>query len=176
MKEVEITAKVVAIVGGLIAAFKVIIEMRENRKQRVRELRWKQSNSARELLKEMFSSKFASDASTMFEWTGREFNILDEVKEPITFDDVREALRTYDTFFNDKEIYIRDCVDSFLYYIEIIEQAIKNELIQFADVKFPMDYYVKTLKKNNLIDPLNSFIEQYDYDNAKSFFKRFVSS
>jgi hypothetical protein len=41
----QILALAVAIVGGLIAAFKALDETRENRRQRVRELRWKRQNS-----------------------------------------------------------------------------------------------------------------------------------
>lgn len=65
--KIDLGAKVVTIIGGLIAACKILIELRLNRKQRAQELRWKQSNSARELIREMLSSKLAHNVTIMFD-------------------------------------------------------------------------------------------------------------
>ena len=86
---------------------------------------------------------------------------------------MREALRIKNISFDDKEVYIRDCIDDFLFHVEIMEQAIKNELIEFKDIQFPMEYYADAIIKNDLNTSLNKFITEYKYSNAEHFFLRF---
>lgn len=170
---IELGVKLVAIIGGVIAAFKVIYELKETRKLQSRELRWKQSNSARELLKDLNNSKFAYYATIMIDYSGRNFNIDDNQSFDVNFEDIRRSLRTNLLQFSEKELFIRDCFDNFLFHIEIIEQAIKNQLIEFKDIKFPTEYYNKLLLKNNLREELFQFMNEYTYSNAIDFFKRF---
>ena len=171
--KIDIGFKIVGIIGGLIAAFKVIYELKESRKQKAKDLRWKQTNSARELINQMLSPGLAANATIMFDWTGREFEITANQKEAISFEDVRSSLRITDLEFTDKEVYIRDCVDAFLFEVEFMEQSINNQLIEFSDIKFPMGYFLKVLKKNQIFNPLKVFINEYQYTNSKAFFQRF---
>jgi hypothetical protein len=171
--KVEIITHGIAIIGGLIAAYKVLIELKQSRIQRHQDLRWKQANAARELLKEMLASKSATDATIMIDWTGREFQMKDERKTTITFEEIQNALRIDNLLFTSKEAYIRDCADAFLFHIELIEQAIRNELIEFKDIKFPMEYYISAMKKNDLYNAYYSFIKEYNYKNSERFFGRF---
>jgi hypothetical protein len=171
--KVELITHTVAIIGGLIAAYKVIVELHQNRIQRHQDLRWKQANAARELINEMLASPLANDATIMMDWTGREFQIKDERITTITFEDVQNGLRTDNLNFTSKEVYIRDCTDAFLFHVELIEQAIKNELIEFKDIKFPMEYYISAMKKNDLYNVYINFIKEYNYKNSERFFSRF---
>lgn len=173
--DVELLFKVVAIIGGFLAAFKVIYEISEGRKQKVLELRWKKANVAKQMISELMSSEPALNATTMFDWTGREFEIAEDEFEAITFEDVRGALRTQDLSFSDKEVFIRDCVDGFLFQIEFLEQAIQNGLIDFEDVKFPTKYYYSVLKEHKIYDFLMLFAKQYEYSNSVNFFQRYES-
>lgn len=173
--KIEITTHIVAIVGALIAAYKIIAEIKQSRIQRHQDLRWKQSNSARELLKDMLASQLVNDATIMMDWTGREFSISSNTKKTITFEEVAEALRTDNLDFSEKEVYIRDCADAFLFHVELIEQAIRNELIEFRDIKFPMTYYINAMKKNNLYSAYSEFIKEYGYKNSERFLRRFGS-
>jgi hypothetical protein len=163
----------VGIGGGLVAAFRAVYELREGRKQRQKDLRWKQANTAYSLIKEMLSESDAVNTITMMDWTGREYEITPKVSEVINFEDVRAALRIDNLRFTDKEVYIRDCFDTFLFHIVLFEQAINNGLIGFQDVIFPMKYYLRSIKKLKLEDILNTYMEEYLYHDAMAFFKRF---
>ena len=172
-EQIEITAQIVAIVGGLIAAYKITTEIKQSRLERHRDLRWKQANSAHGFLKDMLASQMVTDATIMLDWSGRSFNITPDQKATITFQDVQVGLRTDNLVFSEKEVYIRDCADAFLFHVELIEQAIRNDLIEFRDIKFPMTYYVNALRKNNLYNAYLAFIKEYEYKNAEKFLNRF---
>lgn len=171
--QIQITAQIVAIIGGLIAAYKIITEIKQSRLERHRDLRWKQANSAHGFLKDMLASQMVTDATIMLDWTGRTFNITPDQKATITFQDVQVGLRTDNLNFTEKEVYIRDCADAFLFHVELIEQAIRNDLIEFRDIKFPMTYYVNAMRKNNLYNAYLAFIKEYEYKNAEKFLNRF---
>lgn len=170
---IQIVSEIVLIVGGLFAAYKIITEMKQARIQRHMDLRWKQANAAREMLNQMLAATKANDATIMLDWSGREFSISDTKKATISFAEVRQGLRTDNVSFNEKEVYIRDCAYAFLFHVELIEQAIRNELIAFKDVKFPMEYYIAAMRKNNVYNAYNQFIKEYDYKNAERFLARF---
>lgn len=170
---IETITHLVAIIGGLLAAYKLIVEMKQSRIQRRMDLRWKQANAAREMLNQMLASPLVQDATIMLDWSGREFTIAPNQKATITFEEVQNGLRTDNLIFSAKEVYIRDCADAFLFHVELIEQAIRNELIEFKDVKFPMEYYIATLRKNDLYNAYTQFIKEYDYKNAERFLSRF---
>lgn len=170
---IETITHIVAIIGGLIAAYKLITEMKQARIQRHMDLRWKQANAAREMLKEMLASPLVNDATIMLDWTGREFTITPNQKATITFEEIQNALRTDNLIFTAKEVYIRDCADAFLFHVELIEQAIRNELIEFKDIKFPMEYYIAAMRKNDLYNAYTQFIKEYNYKNADRFLSRF---
>lgn len=170
---IEITAQLVLIGGGLLTAYNLLTEMKQSRIQRHQELRWKQANTAREMLHEMLASKLANDAAIMLDWSYREFTIAAGKNASITFEEVAHALRTNNLRFTDKEMYIRDSADAFLFHVELIEQAIRNELIAFKDIKFPMEYYIAAMRKNDLYNAYYQFIKEYDYKNAERFLSRF---
>jgi hypothetical protein len=61
-------------VGGVVAAFKSITEMKETRLQRARDLRrlsWRMN----ELLDDFFGNERANDALLMLDWSGREHHL-----------------------------------------------------------------------------------------------------
>lgn len=171
--KVDIVFKLVATIGGLITAFKILYELQEGRKQKAKDLRWKQANTARELITQMLNDDLANKATIMFDWSNREFKISPTVTATIDFHEVVNALRTTNLDFTDKEVFIRDCVDAFLFQVEFIEQSINNGLIEFKDIKFPMEYFIKTIKEHNILSSLKEFIRQYNYKNSGHFIQRF---
>ena len=172
----DIVVKSVAVLGGLIAAFRVIYELRQNTRQRQQELRWRQANSAKELINRLEESQLASDAMIMFDWTGREFEIAPKVFEAISFHDVKKALRITNTVFSDKETYIRDCTDAFLFEMEFMEQAIRNDLTQFKDLIFPMKYCIDSMKQHDIYDSFVEFVKEYGYTGSYSFVQRLTTN
>ncbi len=176
MKNTEVISVVVqfvAVVGGLIAAFKWIAEMKQNRIQRHLDWRWKQANTAREMLNDMLASAQAHEATLMMENSGETYRISATEQATISFDDVRESLRSDGVHFSKKEQYIRDCADAFLFHVELMEQAIRNELITFKDIKFPMENYLAALRKNDLYHAYTQYTKANEYKNADRFFGRF---
>jgi hypothetical protein len=170
---IETIIHVVALLGLFIAAYKITTELKQARIQRHMDLRWKQANAAREILKDMLASPLANDATIMMESTGKEFTIATNQKATITFAEIQNALRTNNVQLTSKEVYIRDCTSTFLFHVELIEQALRNELIEFKDIKFPMECYIAALRKNDLYNAYTNFIKEYDYKNAERFLSRF---
>src|SRR5689334_20007959 len=89
----ETVFKVIAIVGALIAAYTAINEMREGRKQRAEDLRWRQANAAKSLIDQMDKDAQAGSAEFMIDWDGRNYRVNDSVVYHILYEDVVRALR-----------------------------------------------------------------------------------
>jgi hypothetical protein len=173
IQDLEFILKFIAIVGGLLTVLKIVYEFKEGRKQKALDLRWRKANAARQMITNFISSEQASNAITMFDWSDREFEVEEGTFESISFEDVRMALRTDNLSFSDKEVFIRDCIDGFLFQVEFLEQAIRNGLIDFDDIKFPTRYYNQILVKHEIYVPLMRFAKEYDYANSLGFFQRF---
>jgi hypothetical protein len=167
----QVLALVVASVGGVIAAFRAIIEMRLNRRQRDEELRFRRTREAKLILDEFAKDRLSHDFMQMLDWSGRTYTTTDAKEVVITWDDLYKALRTSDLSFNEKEAYIRDCADAFFDYLEHIEHFIESGLLIFVDVGKPIAYYVKEMNRSH--DDFERFIVEYDYDRALKFLNRF---
>jgi hypothetical protein len=168
---VELTTitALVGIIGGLITASRAVWEMGQNRKQRVKELRWKQASVGKQLIDEMHDDGLASAAMRMLDWDGRDFEVKKGVEKPIRSADVLSGLRTTDTFgFSDEEKFIRDCFDSFFFHVHLIEQSIRNELTTLDDVKFPLDYYGRIMSRCKEV--FAGFMSEYGYGLAADFY------
>jgi hypothetical protein len=170
----DLILKWVGIVGGLLAAANIIFELYKGRIQNERDLRWSQAKTAHELILQLQRDELAGNAMIMFDWDGREYEIALNKRETISWDDLKIAIRTHSgEGYSGKEVFIRDCVDGFLFHVEFMEQSIDNGLIEFRDIKFPMEYYHRVLKDTGLLDPLKEYIRVYKYQNAEDFFNRF---
>lgn len=175
----------VAIVGAFIAAIKALHEMKQNREQRAdelaqrekesaltaQELRWSQAKIAKELLDEMFEDPLARAAMTMLDWHGREFEIKKGVVAAISEHDRLHGLRTTNLgVMSDKDVFIRDSFDRFFYYVDRIEQSIRIKLVDFEDVKFPLDYYAEQMRPDREV--YERFMKTYGYRLAAEFFDK----
>lgn len=170
---VQVAAWVVAIVGGLIAASKAIHETRENRRQRLRELRWKKAELAREIIDKLNSNKRLRDALVMVDWSGRDFEISPGRSAEIRWEDLPGALRPWKEpiSFDEKEVYIRDCFDELFDGLNLLEHYLRTDLLDFEDVEFPMAYYMGQLKERG--DAVGTFMNHYGNRLAKAFIERF---
>lgn len=157
-------------VGGVIAAFTAISEMRLNRNQRVIEHRWKQTGEAKEFLAAIKNNYKSSSALQMLDWSGRSYDISDDEKASIKFEDVEYGMRIKDLQFSKKESFIRDCFDDLYDKFELIEHFILHGFIEFTDIEKPLQYYAKKIAAN---ENHVGFMKKYNYDLALSFVKRF---
>jgi hypothetical protein len=73
----------------------------------------------------------------------------------------------------EKEIYIRECIDWFLYFIDRMEHYIQIELINFAGVEAVLRPYVRRIKAN--LNAYENILKAQDYDLARAFFCRYES-
>jgi hypothetical protein len=162
-----------AILGGLIAAFKAIHETAENRRQRAHELRWKKAQLAREILDKLHSNRRFHDALVMLDWSGREFEVSPGQVQEIRWEDLPTALRAWQDpiSFDEKEIYIRDCFDDLFDGLNLLEHYLGTDLLDFRDVEFPMAYHIAKLRERS--DAVTVFINHYGYRLAVAFIERF---
>ncbi|HSD52136.1 MAG TPA: hypothetical protein VLG48_12085 [Candidatus Methylomirabilis sp.] len=162
-------AWLVAIAGGLIAAFRALREARQARELRREELRWRKAELAREILSEFRQNPRVQSAETILDWTGRSFEVAPGKSETISWEEMRRALCTTDVMnFSTMEAFVRDCFDSLF---GALEHYLRTGLVQFEDVEFPLEYTVTKLRL--LDEAAKSLVTTYGYDLVPSFIGRF---
>jgi hypothetical protein len=169
---VTLIGGVVAVIGGLIAAFKTIQELQQSRRQRDEELRWKQANVAKQLLDELFGHEYSENAVLMLDWnkSKREYVVGDE-SLIISYEDVLTALtKEQSDSLSEKEIYIRECFDFFFYFIDRIKHYININLTNFEDIKAPLKPYAKKINSHREI--YYSFMQAQEYEYAEKLIKQ----
>jgi len=161
-------SEAVAVVGGLIAAFKAVNEMRLSRLQRARDLAWAQAKEATAIFDHMFADPQASNALRMLDYSSREYQLPDGKRETVTIDEVERALRTSDApgarelLLTPTEGYIRDCFDSFLGYLDRAETSIEVDLVREADMLACLEYYLVRMAARR--KTFESFMKTYGYE------------
>jgi len=113
---IEVATWLVAVIGGVIAAFKAVSELHrsnEERAEAIRErqvqFRWRQAEMARTILDQTWSNSSTRSALKMLDWSGLKYERANATTEPITHENVNDALRTTNLRFTDDEQYVRDC-------------------------------------------------------------------
>lgn len=172
----QLGAWAIAIIGGLIAAFKAVAEMRRSNEQRREDIRWKQAEMAKRCLDEIFNNAEARAALKMLDWTGSTYLTRENsMTGPITHESRRLALRTEDTVFppGDDGPFIRDAFDELFDGFERLEHFIRIGLIVFEDVERPFVYYVGKLAGPEDRVVFHSFLKFYGFRSAQEFLNRF---
>lgn len=162
---VEVIAAIVAVGGGLIAAFKAVREMREQKEQNARDLRWKRAREAMELLNQLNTNSLVKAATLMLDWSEREFALPSGKRAKITKQAMLRALRTENLDFTEEEVFIRDVFDSFFAFLERVELATKISLVEFDDIKGSIGYLAEKMSKNRGV--FSKFISSYGYNRAE---------
>lgn len=167
---------IVAVVGGLIAAFKTIQELRQSRRQRYEELRWKQANIAKQLLDELFGHEYSENAVLMLDWNkGQRKYVVGNEFLIISYRDVLLALKKEQSdSLSDKEMYIRECFDFFFYFVDRIKHYININLINFDDIKAPLKCYARKINDNREV--YYSFMQAQEYKYAEKLLKQLGNS
>ena len=171
---IQTASLVVLSVGGLIAAFKAIYEVKQNREHRVKELRWRRASVAKEILDELFSHPQSKYATLILDWSERqrEYEVKKRNTQTISYGEVVAALgKAQKSDLNDKEVFITDCFDWFFYLIDRIEHSIQIKLIRFEDVDAPLRRYAKKVEIH--YETYENFMKSHGYNLAIEFFKRF---
>jgi hypothetical protein len=168
----QAVAWVATAAGIIIAAVKLWTELRMTREQRERDLRWKQAEAGKSLNDEMLEDPRAWLALQMLDYPGRTFELLPSKKSAtVTYNDLRLALDPSTETSDDKVLDIRDCFDSFFYYLAAFQHHIQNTLILPTDVAFPMEYYVRLLAR--LRPQVDAYLTHYGLTRSKDFLATF---
>jgi hypothetical protein len=165
----QIGAWAVAIIGGLITAWKAIAQRQED-------MRWKRAEMAKKCLDEIFGNHLAQAAMKMLDWDNLTYDIPGYGERgPITTQARHVALRTKGTVFYPKgdEQFIRDAFDALFDGLEMLEHFLEIKLIEFADVKQPLSYYVGKLSKAEEYAAIQPFLTNYEFSKAEAFLRRY---
>ena len=168
---IQISAWSVASVGGVIAAFRAVAEMRRGRTVAARDLRFTKAEQGKKLVDELLSDKAASDALKMIDWSGLDFEIDKDRVETVTGDDVATALRPDYGPFTNKERFIRDCFDALFERCERFEHFVRIGLTDFEDISRPIDYYVNRMSRVDRV--YNAYFDEFGYSLMPEFLNRF---
>lgn len=167
---IQVGAWAVAILGGLVAAYRALAEMRENR-------RWRKANAAKELITDIHRDPRASTAVLMMDWAEGQHEYQTEPghKETLSFDEVMTALKKEPSQCGDvRDRYVRDCFDWFFYYVDRIEHYIQTGLIDFRDVAPVFKPYFKIVEKHRAA--FDAFAKLHDYELIGAFWGRYASA
>lgn len=170
----QIVAWLVASIGGVIAAFKAIVEVRLNRKQREAELRWKQAQLAKELLDEIEDHSLIQNAKNLIDWHEHEYHVRGNQIETISQEEVLNSLQKGAASLvslEEREKFIIECLEELFMKFERLEHLLVIKLIEFDDICDPLYWWVKVMnqKRNNY----EEFLQKYEYGQAINFLNRF---
>lgn len=168
---IQAASWLIAIIGGVVAVLNILYELRESRSQRVDELRWKRAQAAKTLSDEMLEDGPTHAALVMLDWDGREFEIKPSVRVKIKTREFLTALRTANTNFSDMEIFVRDAFDNMFYHMGVFEHYISRGLVDFDDVKHPVDYYVAKIAAQKPV--FVQYLGAYGFERSSRFLQRF---
>ena len=169
-EKLDVFTALAVLVGGLFALTKWIHELREQRALRERELRWRQAEAGKRLLDELEASGKAQAALGMLDWDGIEYEIAPGKSAEIWESDYLKALRIWPLNFDDKEVFIRNAFDELFGHMAVCEHHLQAQLVLFEDIRFPYDYYVPTLNRNQTV--FEEFLDFYQLHLARQFLGR----
>lgn len=164
----------VGVAGACIAAFKAVREMRAATKQRHEELRWRRAQAAKDVIHDIHQDVRASAAVTMLDWdAGQHAYEVGEGKElTISYAKVLTAVSCdAASCTSEKDVYIRDCMDWLLYYLDRIEHYIRTEYIDFMDVESVFRQYAMKLLKD--LDKYRPLLTDKHYSLAECYLRRY---
>jgi hypothetical protein len=168
---VQIVLWVVTISTLIVAALKGRAELRENRAQRDRDLRWRQAQAGKELNDEMQMDSRAWPAMQMLDSTSRAYTLSDGVTFTIDENDIRRALDPNRFLETPKDSYIRDCFDTLFYFMAMIHHYVQNSLILKDDVAYPLEYYVPLLGQFRA--EISAYTKKHDLGRTRRYLTEF---
>jgi hypothetical protein len=175
---VQVSAWLVAAVGGTIAAWKAVAELKranteraEALKERREQFRWQQAEMAMTALDQLWSDGLARCAMKMLDWDGLSHECAGRKTGPLSHQAVVHALRVKNTQFTTDEGFVRDSFDQLFDGFERIEHLLAIGLVNWGDVKGRLDYYVGLLARcKGIVGP---FLDTYGFELAARLLARF---
>jgi hypothetical protein len=133
------------------------------------EMRWNQLAKAKELVDEMRNDKDANKAMTILDYM---FPLFDG--KEATVNNIRNALSF--SYKNPIHNSIRDSFDSLFYYYALFEYHVATGLVEFGDISFPAEYYIRHMKEGIHdidVEIFMNYMEVTRADRTLKFIRRF---
>lgn len=149
-----------------------LIQWHISTSQKKSELRWKKSEAAWGLLDKIFE---ASDVRIALQTLDNEIDAIelqDGSTITVTIDDVVQALNFTSPTSSPKFRIIRNSVDSVLYALERLEQAIESKYILEKDILSPTKYYACLIYKHSEV--FFHYADNIGYQKAIKLIERFA--
>jgi len=134
---VQMLSWLVTSIGGIIAASIALYQMRQSRRQRVEELRWKKASTALELINQLHRNPYSSTAIHILDWwdADRLTITVDETPVEVSHAQLREILCKRRSEVTDKTAqYVWDSFDWMFYFIDRIAHFERITLVEVGDV------------------------------------------
>ncbi len=143
----EWIGKYTAIFSALVAMAVGIGQYRRGVSQSIRELEWRQADMARTMINGLMNDA-GWQAMTMLDWEeGRDYEVTPGTRVHILPRDVPVAieasLRANGPKRTETQRFITDRYDRFLFQVGRLQGAVRSGLVQHADVRFPLEWYVE---------------------------------
>ena len=181
----DVIASVGVVFGGGFAFYKYVVERREDRQQRVNELeqrreefRWRQGQTAKSLLDELFEDKLVNDSLDMLDSWGREILVDGQpvVIRPEDWLGILKASadagdRSMDLPNRPVDNHVRDCFDALFYYMAVLNHYLERRFILFEDIEFPLSYYVKIMAEDRAV--YVRYVDAFKLSGVETFLRRF---
>jgi hypothetical protein len=150
---------------------------------------WKRAEYLADLFESFEKDEACKTAMQLLDWHGREVTFEEngkQITECAFEDDIFRALIPATdsedrTGFTPLEVRIRDCFDRFLGYIEDIERAIQQGLVDQNDVYVYFHYWAGMLhgERPHLRDDIRlrllDYAKYFDFENVQQFLDRWPS-
>jgi hypothetical protein len=155
--------------------------LRRESQQRDERLRWDQAKLAREINGEFLEDLDAREVLHLVDCDTDTFDTTDSANLEFTYtfnlqsqQDVK-AMDVSGRAMSDKEAHLRECFDAWFYWMALMEQHLKGDLILQEDIEYPTDYYLECLRSNAaLYNACLNHIDHYRLSlNIRAFLKRF---
>jgi hypothetical protein len=177
IQDLQAASWFVAVVVGLVTACLAITNFRNSIKERRLDLLWKRANAANEFVHEVHLNKDSLGAIEILDWLyfGRGSSDSPAKECKFQYADILETLAKWDSQeHDDDEHQILKCFDWFMYYVDRMEQNIRDGLFSFDNVKYIFLPYYERINSNR--DIFNNFASGRKYLLAPKFWERFGDS
>ncbi|HRF81102.1 MAG TPA: hypothetical protein PL070_13570 [Flavobacteriales bacterium] len=139
------------------------------------DMRWRRVETGKKLVDDLLASKRCRCARKLIDYPGGRVFVVGGNKVLLKESDSIKALDVSNVNLSTNDHFIRDCFDNFFYHIAILEHWIQQELVDLNDVKYPVEYYVRALKRNQNLWPIaEAYLEKFKFIKAQEFMRHFV--
>jgi hypothetical protein len=174
-QEIQIFSWIAAAFLAIVTAVLAIINFRGSIRQRQLDLRWRKAQAAIAFIHDMHGHELAAAAFFMFDWLDSKTQSPVEIqaKGPLlTYAELVGLVCSSDEdVLNDSQHHILHCLDWLFYYVDRMEQNIRDGFFEFDNVKYIfLPYYEKISKHRNVF---NKFSVKHRYLLVPDFLEAF---